>query len=302
MSKNGTLQQTIERRKTKGDGMVAEILSIINEIPLGRHRMEVALKLREAMLINGILFNSEAWHGVTLAHIAKLEAIDAALLRGILKAHTKTPKEFLYLETGELPIKWIKAQTRINYMNHILQRDENELVKKVFLAQRNNPVQGDFVKLVEKDLKDLGMTYEQVTSSQMTKSLLKSHAKDAAFEKLKEIQCSHKKVKHIVYTSLKTQPYLKSDLFTQSEVETLTALRSHCLRGIKDNFPKMFERTLNCPLNCDHINQEDNQEHVLNCKILTKEKLTDISYIYSDDIEKQAEVARTFTKLMRKRV
>ena len=148
LSKNGTLQQTIERRKAKGDGIVAEILSIINEIPLGRHRMEVALKLREAMLINGILFNSEAWHGVTLAHIAKLEAIDEALLRGILKAHTKTPKEFLYLETGALPIKWIIAQRRINYMNHILQRDENELVKKVFLAQRNNPVQGDFVKLV----------------------------------------------------------------------------------------------------------------------------------------------------------
>ena len=147
LSKNGTVHQTIERRKAKGDGIVAEILSIINEIPLGRHRMEVALKLREAMLINGILFNSEAWHGVTLAHIAKLEAIDEALLRGILKAHTKTPKEFLYFEIGVLPIKWIIAQRRINYMYHILQRDENELVKKVFIAQRNNPVQGDFVNL-----------------------------------------------------------------------------------------------------------------------------------------------------------
>ena len=59
---------------------MAEILSIINEIPLGRHRTEVALKLREAMLIDGILFNSEAWHGVILAHIAKLETIDEALL------------------------------------------------------------------------------------------------------------------------------------------------------------------------------------------------------------------------------
>ena len=64
----------------------------------------------------------------------------------------------------------------------------------------------------------------------------------------------------------------------------------------------MFDRSLNCPLNCEHINQEDNQDHVLNCKILTKEKQTDISYIYSDDIEQQAEVARNFTKLMRKRV
>ena len=46
------------------------------------------------MLINGILFNSEAWHGVTLAQIAKLDCIDDDLLRGILKAHRKTPSEF----------------------------------------------------------------------------------------------------------------------------------------------------------------------------------------------------------------
>ena len=131
---------------------MAEILSLINEIPLGRHRIEVALKVREAMLINGILFNSDAWHGVTLAHITKLEAIDEALLRGILKAQTKTPKEFLYLETGALPIKGIIAQRQKNCMNHILQRDENELDKKVFIAQRNIPVQGDFLKLVKKRL------------------------------------------------------------------------------------------------------------------------------------------------------
>ena len=52
-------------------------------------------------------------------------------------------------------------------MNHIIKRDENKLVKKVFIAQRSNPVQGDFVKLVEKGLKNLGLSYEHVTSSQM---------------------------------------------------------------------------------------------------------------------------------------
>ena len=49
--------------------------------------MEVALKLRESMLINGILYNSEAWHGVTKKHIKELEALDDALLRKLLNAH-----------------------------------------------------------------------------------------------------------------------------------------------------------------------------------------------------------------------
>ena len=57
------------------------------------------------MLLNGILYNSEAWHGVTKGHIKSLEAIDEALIRGILNAHRKTPLEFLYLEVGATPIK-----------------------------------------------------------------------------------------------------------------------------------------------------------------------------------------------------
>ena len=132
--KNGTIQATIENGKKKGEGMIAEILSIINEIPLGKHKTEVAIKLREAMLLNGILFNSEAWHGVTLAQVVKLEQTDEALLRGILKAHSKTPKEFLYLETGCTPIRYILAQQRINYLKHIISRSDEELIKKVFFC------------------------------------------------------------------------------------------------------------------------------------------------------------------------
>ena len=80
----------------------------------------MGLHLRQAMLINGMLFNSEAWHGVTATQVATLEKVDQSLLRGILNAHKGTPTEFLYLETGCLPIKWIMAQRRINFMQNIV--------------------------------------------------------------------------------------------------------------------------------------------------------------------------------------
>ena len=105
---------------------MSEIISTIKKIPLGEHKVEVALKLREAMLLNGILYNSEAWHGLTSAQIKKLESVDEVLLRGILNAHIKTPKEFLHLETGTIPLKWIIAQRRLNYLKHILSRDSDE--------------------------------------------------------------------------------------------------------------------------------------------------------------------------------
>ena len=51
MYTNDTFQATIENRQKKGEGIIAKILSIINEISLGRHKYEVAMKLREAMLL-----------------------------------------------------------------------------------------------------------------------------------------------------------------------------------------------------------------------------------------------------------
>ena len=52
IDKSGSIQATINHRKVKGDGIVTEIISILNEIPLGEHKVEIGLKLREAMLKN----------------------------------------------------------------------------------------------------------------------------------------------------------------------------------------------------------------------------------------------------------
>ena len=301
IDKSGTIQATIDQRKAKGDGIVAEIISIINEIPLGEHKVQVALKLRDAMLINGILYNSEAWHGVTSAQIAKLEAVDESLLRSILKAHSKTAKEFLYLETGTIPLRWIVAQRRIHYLKHILSREDTELLKKVFLAQQENPTRGDFVKLVTNDLEVLGVTYEEVISGNMTKKKLKEIVQDVAFRQLLELQKSHIKIKHITYDTLQLQSYLASEILTQKDREMLTLLRSQCVRGIRKNFSKMYKNNLSCPLNCETTQKEDSQEHILLCSKLSKGSSLQWSAALSAETDVQAEVAKVFRKLMKKR-
>ena len=111
IDQSSSIQATIDSRKSKGQGINTGIMSILNEIPLGKHRMHIAMKLREVMLMNGILYNSEAWHGVNQSHVKTLQAIDEDLLRKFLKAHSKTPKKKLYLETGATPVKWILAHS-----------------------------------------------------------------------------------------------------------------------------------------------------------------------------------------------
>ena len=92
----------------------------MNEIPLVQWRTEAGLTLRQAMLVNGTLFNAESWHGVTNKYIVLLEKVDESLLRGLLQAHPKMPLEALYLKTKAVPIRYILASRVIIYLHTIL--------------------------------------------------------------------------------------------------------------------------------------------------------------------------------------
>ena len=68
-------------------------------------------------------------------------------------------------------------------MKHIMERHDDELLKKVFLAQKSNPTQADFAQIVEKNLIDLKVTYEEFITFTKTqlKEIIKKNAKCAAF-------------------------------------------------------------------------------------------------------------------------
>ena len=84
--------------------VISEILSLISEVPLGKYKIQIALILRQAMLIKGILFNMEVWSDVKDSDIKLLENVDEFLIRSLFKAHSKTSIEFLHTETGTVPI------------------------------------------------------------------------------------------------------------------------------------------------------------------------------------------------------
>ena len=120
ISTKGATKTTLEDRKKKGYAIVAEILAILKDIPLGQHMMEIGLQLRQAMLLNGILYNREAWHDISDDDIKVLESIDEHMLRSLVKAHSKTPLEFLYMKTASTPIRHIVSCRRLLYLQKIL--------------------------------------------------------------------------------------------------------------------------------------------------------------------------------------
>ena len=120
-------------RRTKANAAFAEIRAILEDVPLGICRTEIGLNLRRTLSINGVLFNSEVWHGLKISDIDVLNVIDHHILRYICGAHAKHQLSFLYFEAGSFPLVYIIASRCLIYLRNILNRDNNELVKRVYI-------------------------------------------------------------------------------------------------------------------------------------------------------------------------
>ena len=103
-------------------------------------------------------------------------------MRVICDGHSKTPIEFLYLETKAQPLTHIISTRRIMYLHHILQKQETELVKRVYKAQKESPTKGDFVKLVEMDLKMIDVKFDEEAIKAESKSSFKKYIKSKMCE------------------------------------------------------------------------------------------------------------------------
>ena len=81
---------------------------------------------------------------MTKSQVLAFEKLDEALIKGLLLCHSKIPIPAIYLETGQVPIRYILACRRLLYLQVIMQRTDSELTKRVYLAQRTDTTDGDF--------------------------------------------------------------------------------------------------------------------------------------------------------------
>ena len=80
LHQSGKAKYNIKERQIKAYAIKAEIRAILEEVPLGKYRTEIGLQLRQAMFVNGVLFNSEVWPKLTVADITMLETVDHHLI------------------------------------------------------------------------------------------------------------------------------------------------------------------------------------------------------------------------------
>ena len=127
---------------------------------------------------------------------------------------------------------------------------------------------------------------------------------------LQDIQKNHSKVKHIKYTQLRTQAYLKSALFSNDDVKLVFALRTRTAEQFKANFPNKYQGRTACPLQCKDENGDvvaDTQQHLLSCDVSKsadidvqrKKESANYEHLFSDNLKNMKDCISLYKELLR---
>ena len=271
VSCDGKHTKNIISRRSKGIGICNEITTILANLYLGQYHFLVALMLRQAMLISVLLFNAETWLRLTKDDIKKLEGIDLMFLRKVFAVPISTPKASLYLDSGCVPLRHIIKGKRIMFLHHILTRNEDALIRKVFWTQVSRTAKGDWCQVVPEDLDALGlmMGFNEIAtmSQESLRKLVREKMTNIAFGELMEEKSNLKKLGKLEYSKLELQPYLSSQNLTIKQKQMAFKWRTRMTKvgwnyGAKNK----------CPL-CSVA--DDTQEHILSCSKLCPDSMTD---------------------------
>ena len=199
---------------------------------------------------------------------------------------------------------------RLLYWWNIINLEEDSMLYKVYIAQKNKPVRGDWVKLLDEDKKefnlksmsdnDLKRTFKSKTSF---KKYIKKKAIEITEKYLNSKKERHTKLDNLKFTKLKCAPYLNDPRISQREAKLLFNLRTRMYQ-VKSNYKKKYPNNLTCDL-CKSATCE--QSHLMECSKLKQEvpelqQNTEVKYmhIFSNN-DKIVPAIKLFSIIARKR-
>ena len=142
-----------------------------------------------------MFFNSEVWNGIIDNDLKDLVVIDHKILCLITGAQAKVPSEMLYLETSQLPIQNVITVRRVLYLHTIITRHNDELIKKIYRAMKYDPVKGEWIHLVQSDMRDidLNMSDDLITTipREEFKKIFEDKVRKFIYKDLEQIKQKH---------------------------------------------------------------------------------------------------------------
>ena len=108
------------------------------------------------------------------------------------------------------------------------------------MAQVKDPVNGDWILQVYKDIEDfelpMNFSFYEQTSKDTLNEKLKEKSRKYAFKKYQRMKTHHSKLKQLRYTELKMQPYLLNKQLSIEQKKVLLQWRVHMEKNFGENF------------------------------------------------------------------
>ena len=303
LSSDGKNSKNIKSRISKGVGIISQLMNLLDEVSFGPYLFEIAMMLRESMLINGVTTNAEIWYNFSESDSQEFENLDKLFFRRLLKVPQSTPTEAFYLEMGAVPIGIIIKARRLNYLHSILRGDRSGMLYSFLLTQWHNPSKGDWSELVKDNLEEFGIPADfkliRKMSKEAFKKSVKVKSKELAFRNLLSKKVKHSKMANVAYDELKIQKYMLRD---DIKVEQKRLIFKHRTRMAEygENFRGGKDQVF-CPFCKLHL---DSQERSFSCPVISAdvEIVGSIQNIYSDDIKLETvETIKNITEYRKKR-
>ena len=253
---------------------------------MGYHFIKSAITMYNSVLISTILYNSQAWSNLTKADIRKLEVIQLKYLKRIVRAPQSTTKSFVDLEFGVLPLEYMIHMRQLTFLHHITSLCENDPVKRMFEVQKTLPFEKNWANnvanlLIKYKLNSIYKNIDKLSKASWTK-IVKTSIRQCAFDNLKLLCKNKSKTKLLVYTSFSPQKYLFD--YDTKKASVVFKLRARCADCKANRKSSVVDLT--CRL-C--LNDEENQEHIINCPVVRKDGDEMDLNIINGDINSQYE-------------
>ena len=223
------------------------------------------------------------------------------MLRRIFQVPVSTPQEAYYLELGILPIGVIIKKRRLQYLHHLANREEKEMLHQFFITQWNKPSKGDWTETAKENMEEFGLQADlgflKSKSKSSFKNILKKKAIEYAFEELTEKQAKHSKMENLQYSELAIQNYFLQPGINIDEIRSIFKYRTR-MAPFGENF-RAGRESVTCPLCSTHV---DSQVMSFMCPAIRKNINIDcdIQDLYTDTMNmKTASTVSHILKLRR---
>ena len=289
INSKGDYSDLVKDRIKRAMSAMVRIEALVKETGLGVHTVSVHLLLYQALFLSCITFNSQAWSNIKETDMDQLEKMQLKCLKKILQLPRSTTNSFVFLEFGEVPIRYIIDRNQLSFLHHIVHLEDDDPVKVMWQQMKRFVGEKNWWFRVQGLMTKYGITMDHVQTMRKStyKKLVKENVRMVALASLTK-QCGEKtKTEMLRYSSLNPQEYLLQ-LFP-NQAKAILQCRSKSL-DIKEYRQYMYKDMV-CRL-CEKA--DETLDHVVNCGC---EKVIDSSTIFANDVEFTYERKLLFTTI-----